>query len=119
MKPWREAVEPREFPFSGDITTGGIIRFSSNACDLIKKKSTPLGAQVTADNLTDILWRITRKEGSVVNPQVSEPRRGKAHPGNSTGHRTLFVLFSRLYAPWQVSTVPSLPPGPGGISLGA
>lgn len=98
MKPQREAMEPREFPFSRDIITGGITQFSSNACDLIKK-SALLGAQVTAYNLTDILWRIARKEGSMVNPQVSEPRRGKALPGNSTGYRTLSVLFSRLQLP--------------------
>ena len=40
----------------------------------------------------------------MVNPQVSEPRRGQALPGSSTGYRTPPVLFRRLYAPWQVST---------------
>lgn len=109
-------MEPREFPFSRDIITGGITQFSSNACDLIKK-SALLGAQVTAYNLTDILRRIAWKEGSMVNPQVSEPRRGKARPGGTALDTEPCLCCSPDSSSLASFHAPSLPPGPGGISL--
>ena len=59
-----------------------------------------LGAQVTGEHHQDITSLTSSggepgKRGTVVNSQVSEPRQGKDHLGNSSGYNALSVLFSQ------------------------